>query len=284
MSPRTAVIGDVGGHADQLTAALTDLGADVDTGTLPDGLFVVQVGDLVHRGPDSMGVLDIVNRFMTNSPDRWTQLAGNHEAQYLRPGGLTFQGYPPIEQAGQELLHHWWENGQMVVAAHIPTPGPGTVVTHAGVTPGFAFAVHEGVAHGTVDATAMVEVLNDLPRTDREAPTWWEGAMLTGHPSPFAGPLWAEAGSELDGPWFWSQGAGPMPFDQVHGHSQVFDFNRPNSSQWRVDHVLRGKCKVDMPARNVTFRQYSGRTITGVDPCHGTRPARSWAPLVLEHA
>lgn len=289
MTTRTAVIGDVGGHADELAAALTDLGADVAAGTLPDDLNVVQLGDLVHRGPDSIGVLEIVDRFLTKSPasegsGRWTQLIGNHEAQYLRQGGPTFEGYPPIDPAGQEMLAHWWETDQMVVAAHVPTSGPGTVITHAGLTPGFAFAVHQGVAHGRVDAVEMVETLNDLPRDDRDAPLWWEGLMLTGHPTPVAGPLWAEAVHELYHGWFWSQGAGPMPWDQVHGHSQAFDFNHPSTGQWRADPVIKSQCRVEMPNRHVTFRQYSGRTITGVDPCHGTRPAQSWSPLVLEHA
>lgn len=148
MIARTAIIGDVGGHADALAGALTDLGADVEAGILPEGLNIVQVGDLVHRGPDSMGVLAIVERFLNNSPGRWAQLVGNHEAQYLRPGGPTFEGYPAIEATDQELLNHWWETDQMVIAAHIPTPGPnnlpgGTVVTHAGVTPGFSFMAHQ---------------------------------------------------------------------------------------------------------------------------------------------
>lgn len=294
MTARTAIIGDVGGHPDALTTALTDLGADVEAGTLPDELDVVQVGDLAHRGPDSMGVLEIVERFLANSPasqgsGRWTQLIGNHEAQYLRPDGPTFEGYPAIDQAGQDRLTHWWETDQMVVAAHVPTAGPdglpgGTVITHAGVTAGFAFMVHQGVALGTVDAATMVEALNDLPREDRDDALWMPGAMLTGHRLPFAGPLWAEAATELYEGWFYAQGAGPMPFDQVHGHSQVFDFTSPNTRQWRCAHLVRDQCKVDMPNRHVTFRQYSGRTITGVDPCHGARPAKRWAPLVLEHA
>lgn len=288
MTTRTAVIGDVGGHADELASALTDLGADVETGTLPEWLNVVQVGDLVHRGPDSMGVLAIVDRFLTNSPGRWTQLIGNHEAQYLRPGGPTFEGYPAIDPAGQELLAHWWETDQMVVAAHVPTAGPsglpgGTVITHAGVTAGFAFMVHQDVAFGAVDAVTMVDTLNDLPRAHRDHPLWMSGAMLTGQRTPFAGPLWAEAGPELYEGWFYAQGSGPMPFDQVHGHSSVFDFTDPNTGQWRCDLLVRDRCKADNQRRHVTFRQYSGRTITGVDPCHGTRPARSWAPLILEH-
>src|SRR5215470_18849911 len=105
---RVAVIGDVGGHADQLREALARLGTDGDEPRLPggaqaepgfggaehpprlpEGLTVIQVGDLVDRGPDSTGVLDLVGRYLEEQPDQWIQLAGNHEAQYL-PGGTPF--------------------------------------------------------------------------------------------------------------------------------------------------------------------------------------------------
>lgn len=284
MLHRTAVIGDVGGHATELAALLTELGADVTTGALPEGLHVVQVGDLVHRGPDSMNVLTLVDRFLTASPDQWTQLIGNHEAQYVRPGGPTFDGYPPIDATGQELLRHWWDTHQMVVAAHVPTPGPGTIITHAGLTPGFAFGIHQDVSHGTVDAPTMVDTLNDLPRAHRDDPLWMPGLMLTGQPTLFAGPLWAEAGHELYEGWFFAQGAGPMPWDQAHGHSQAFDFtNRHGQRNWRCTPVIRDQCTADMSNRHVVFRQYSGRTITGVDPCHDTVPSPAWSALILEH-
>ena len=55
---RVAVIGDVGGHADQLRKVLRELGAESEQ--LPSDLIVIQVGDLVDRGPDSIGVLDTV--------------------------------------------------------------------------------------------------------------------------------------------------------------------------------------------------------------------------------
>ena len=81
---RHAVIGDVGGHAHDLWAEVERLGGDPRSGRLPDDLVVVQVGDLVHRGPHSEEVVAVVDRFLQRSPDRWLQLVGNHEAQYLR--------------------------------------------------------------------------------------------------------------------------------------------------------------------------------------------------------
>ena len=50
-------IGDVQGYAHRLEAALRTLGADPDSGTLREDLTVVQNGDLVHKGPDSIGCM-----------------------------------------------------------------------------------------------------------------------------------------------------------------------------------------------------------------------------------
>ncbi|WP_233594971.1 metallophosphoesterase [Amycolatopsis sp. WAC 04169] len=77
---RVAIIGDVGGHPDQLRRALAWLGATGER--LPPDLTVIQVGDLVDRGPDSTGVLDIVANLLDDG--RWIQLAGNHEAPARR--------------------------------------------------------------------------------------------------------------------------------------------------------------------------------------------------------
>ena len=66
---RVAVIGDVGGHLAELRRELVRLGADEETGELPDDLTIVQVGDLVHRGPDSAGVVSSSTVICADDPD-----------------------------------------------------------------------------------------------------------------------------------------------------------------------------------------------------------------------
>jgi hypothetical protein len=68
MSPRIALIGDVQGYAHRLEVALRNLGADPACGTLPEDLTVVQLGDLVHKGPDSTGCIAIVDRQLRVHP------------------------------------------------------------------------------------------------------------------------------------------------------------------------------------------------------------------------
>jgi hypothetical protein len=101
------IIGDVGGCSAHLAAAVEPVLDDADT-------VVIQVGDLIDRGPDSPGVLALVGRRLDLAPDRWIQLVGNHESQYLGSdrsgpaacptttppvcapgGGGTGSGWPP---------------------------------------------------------------------------------------------------------------------------------------------------------------------------------------------
>jgi len=57
---RYALFGDIQGHAGPYAVALRALGVDVATGTVPDGLVVVQVGDLIHKGPESEATVELV--------------------------------------------------------------------------------------------------------------------------------------------------------------------------------------------------------------------------------
>ena len=99
MSKRVAIFGDVGGHARPLFDALVRLGMDPDTLTIPFDLTVVQVGDLIHRGPETGGVLNLVAQIIATQPARWVQLVGNHEALYL-PGRFASGGTSTCRMLG----------------------------------------------------------------------------------------------------------------------------------------------------------------------------------------
>ena len=69
--PRTIAIGDVHGCADEFEELLNAL-------ELEPGDRVVQVGDLINRGPDSHGVLALAREYKVES------ILGNHELRILR--------------------------------------------------------------------------------------------------------------------------------------------------------------------------------------------------------
>lgn len=273
-SVKTAIIGDVGGHSEELARALRELGCDPNTGDVPAGLHIVQVGDLIHRGPDTPGVLEMVSRFLDRSPARWTQLIGNHEAQYLSPTGPAFRWPEQLNDVGRQLLRQWWEAGLMVPAAWVPSEGDGILVTHAGVS----FELLEQLGGLGLSVQDTVDLLNSPRVRTANGPLWRPGNMLTGVPRRLAGPLWIESGVELYPSWL--EPGRSMPWDQVHGHSSVFDFRR---FRWRpCPQGVRDRCRADPLAARVTFQSWGPHAITGVDPGHGVRPVQGWEPFIVE--
>ena len=258
-----AVVGDVAGHADELREELVRLGADPATGRLPAGLTVVQVGDLVHRGPDSPGVVALVDDYLTRQPGQWVQLAGNHEAQYLREPAFSWP--ERLDEASAETLRRWWASGQMRPATAVRTAeGEDVLITHAGLTAGYWVQVLDRVP----DAGTAARGLNSLVGTHEDV-LFAAGEMLGGgKPSPLAGPMWAAAGTELVPGWLEL----PLPFSQVHGHTSLTDWS---SGRLRVRRELARRTVLDHEAKHETTVLDGGR-IVGVDPGHGTLPRRPW--------
>ncbi len=265
-----AVIGDVGGHLAELRQELDRLGADPDTGRLPDDLVVVQVGDLVHRGPDSEGVVALVDAFLTRQPEQWIQIVGNHEAQYLREPAFTWP--ETISEEAQATLRRWWETGAMRAAATLCTADGWFLVTHAGVTAGFWRAV----LNTPVTASPAAAAVNALAGRRDEA-LFRAGVMLGGRrPTALAGPLWAEASTELLPSWLDTR----LPFSQIHGHSCLYDWD---GDEFRPSRRICEVTTVDAERRH-EITTFHGGQIIGVDPCHGTEsrtPWRAWESVLV---
>lgn len=89
------IVGDIHGELDALRDLLHHLGYHSD-GRHPENRFLVFVGDLVDRGPDSPGVVRLVREFRDSG--RAACLAGNHELNLLlgkeRAGNEWFFGKP----------------------------------------------------------------------------------------------------------------------------------------------------------------------------------------------
>jgi hypothetical protein len=244
-----AIIGDVGGCLTQLTRAVDDLGSQsLDT-------VVIQVGDLVDRGPDSAGVLAYV---ASRPPSTWVQLAGNHEAQYVGGGIAPF--WPvPLAEPDAALLRDWWLRDRLRIAAAVRTEdGEDLLVTHAGLTAAAWTELGEPVTAATAAA-----LLNTRPE-----PLLWHAD----------GPLWAEAATRLYPSWL--ESGPPMPFSQVHGHSAIVDYT---ARSWRCRERIQQRSTVDWNSRH-TFTRTAGARFVAIDPRHGARGAPSWSPLILHNA
>ncbi|MEU4620513.1 metallophosphoesterase [Actinoplanes sp. NPDC023801] len=242
------IVGDVGGCARQLAEALEPWVG------VPDAV-VIQVGDLVDRGPDSAGVLRLVEERLGGSAPRWVQLVGNHESPYL--GAEPF--WPvPLADGDAGVLRRWWLTERMRVAAAVrAADGEEFLLTHAGLS---VAAWRE--LGGPVTASTAAELLNTRPE-----------ALLCSD----GGPLWAEAPAVYGS---WLDERLPLPFSQVHGHSAIVDYGR---RVWLCPERVRQRSVVDWEARR-TVTRLTGGGFVAVDPKHGRSGADRWAPLVLPGA
>jgi hypothetical protein len=243
----------------------------VPAGVLPADLTVVQVGDLVDRGPDSPGVVELVQRFLSGSGPRWVQLAGNHEELSLF-SPPRFVWPETLDPAAADRLRWWWRTRQMTVAAAVHTPQRDYLISHAGLTEGF----WRTMLGSPETADVAAERIDSLAHVFRR-PVFRAGAMLGEQVDYTAGPVWAAAGWELIPSWL---DAGHLPFSIVHGHSTAWDWYR---KRVRGHPELRPFLEVDSERRHVRV-PIGDQEIIGIDPGHGARPARGWAPLLLTDA
>ncbi|MDF3308797.1 metallophosphoesterase [Rhodococcus sp. T2V] len=257
MSIRVAVIGDIGGHREELARELRRLGAD-DNGRLPDDLVVVQVGDLIHRGPDSDGVVRLVDRYLRKQPERWIQLIGNHEAHYLRPP--VFDWNERLSFGSRRTVRRWWRDGIAHAAVAVHTTDEEFLITHAGVTEPFW-------RHQLDSAVSAAESAARINATARDEDTaLFDGGCILGGgpPNPRVGPIWADRELELLPGWR----DRPMPFSQVHGHSG----SHGDCADERTFYDARQRHEVTL---------LEGGRIIGIDPGHRADPQRNWRSLVL---
>jgi hypothetical protein len=257
MSQLTAIICDIGGHDVALEDILRRLGADANSGYLPPDLSIIQVGDLVRlshkRGYGSDRCVEIVDRFIETG--RWIQIIGNHEVACI--GGSTMPTWDDptdcISDKTVDTLTRWWNMGLMHVAATAKIKGRSALVTHAGLTSN----QHKNLGSPATPADAAAALNRVIGRHPKE---WGvPGVLVTGVISPDADCLWADSASELYPSWQ----SCLMPFDQIHGHSQIFDWE---SNGWKVgiSGSLRHMSDVDTDRRTVRFRQ-SDCSILGID-------------------
>ncbi len=128
---RTIIVGDVHGCAAELEALLNLVSyAPADR--------LLFVGDLIARGPDSVGVLRLYRASGAES------VMGNHEERMLRARKARAEGKrgPRLGPAHYRLLHQLSEADWSLIQdfpLHIDLPEHGVRIVHAGVVPGIEF-------------------------------------------------------------------------------------------------------------------------------------------------
>lgn len=269
---RAAVFGDIQGHLHAFERSLLALGLSPASGPVHSGdgpvtdLCVIQVGDLIHKGPDSDAVIEMVDRFVTADDGRWVQLVGNHEGQYV--GGPMFWG-DVIGDDAQRTLAGWYVDRRLAIAAAVTDiAGEQWLISHGGLTLDKWRLIGEPASAATAAA-----LLNNEFHT-APAVALRPGIMLQGETGP-PGAAWAEPSRELYGPWLRH---GSAPFNQIHGHASPWSFS---AGRWwgGTPRAVRKAMEIDQQARH-SLLPVGDHRFVGVDtangPADGDRPIVPW--------
>lgn len=124
MNGRIIAIGDIHGCHEEFADLLSRIGLERHD-------QLVLVGDLVNRGPDSAGVIDLARRH------RAISLLGNHERRLLE--FRRTKDRAPLKETDEQTLEqlkpeHWAYLETMPLTHHVPELN--TVFVHGGFLPG----------------------------------------------------------------------------------------------------------------------------------------------------
>jgi len=262
--------GDIGGHLLPFRESLVrDVGLDHETLALPEDAIVIQVGDLVHRGPDSDTLVPWVDEVMSANPGRWIQLLGNHEAMHL--GGPTFgqqiNGQMvefAINDDSEKTLTGWYASGQAKLAVAVERTsgefaGRHMLVSHAGLARQTWAAIGEPLTAAGAAAT--------LNRQDAKygfAPGWLLGGYAQGSDNSLMPPsvVWASAAKEVYPSW---ENRDSL-FDQVHGHSGIYSWS---NQRWYVDASIRARTEIWKTKRFSRWENFDGGYFFCIDQALG---------------
>ena len=164
---RTIIIGDIHGCFGELQELLDRVGPVA-------GDTILSVGDLVDRGPDPRGVVDLFRRPAADGVER-RAICGNHERKHIR-GVLSHSQQIARLQLGQVRPDRAFDEGRYAedvawmagLPFHVETPE--FRVVHWGLYPGVPLAeVPEDVRAGTTSGDAKLQ-----ERTVAEILAWAE--------------------------------------------------------------------------------------------------------------
>lgn len=273
------VFGDTGGHLAPLQKALTSLGVDVINFTIPENVTIIHTGDLIHKGPASSKILQLVDNLMVNNPGQWVQILGNHEYQHL--GGPQFWNCS-CSVEDKAILRKWVESGQATPAFALTTDqhlildnepysdsSNQWLFTHGGVTQSF----FERLGTSTAEETA--EVINLL----LVKYVTWPGELLYGKPHPLVGCVWAIGATEVYPSW--NTRTEPLKFNQIYGHTTSFLWKE---TKWRYGIPKEFKTNSVLAHKNraVITKLPNQNLMVGIDPGYenyATQKSQSYITL-----
>lgn len=281
---RYAIFGDTGGHAKQLFASLRSLGVNLDDFSIPEDLTIIHLGDLIHKGPSSSHLLEVVDALIRNpaNQNRWVQILGNHEFQHIH--GAPYFWKCDCENGDLLILNKWFREGLATATFGLdniakPDLEISARKTMSPSTSSFLFS-HAGLSYHwwkkigrPLTAIEASEKLNSLSVKEITLPGQMLG--LVGYQP---GPVWAIGNSEVFNSWVDSDET--SPFSQVHGHTTSFRWNQgvwwDKSKNFKR---FREASKVNTETRAV-LTNMAGNLLIGIDPGYNKTADTAKQPYV----
>jgi hypothetical protein len=248
------VFGDTGGHFSPLLSSLRKIGVDTtDTLNIPDGIQIIHLGDLIHKGIHSNDLVEIVDSLIRKNPGQYIQLLGNHEFQHIKGAPIFWRC--DCNAKTVSIINKWYNEGLAVPSYYLSAPvvfnvpkslrfdtnlikDKDILFSHAGLT-------HDFWGHIGSPKTAKLasERLNKLSVRDVTIP----GMMLAGgSPHGPVGPVWALSTSEVFASWT-QEGVISPPFVQINGHSPAYQWQR---KVWHAGTPLQFKKRTKLDVEN----------------------------------
>jgi hypothetical protein len=177
-TPRLVAVGDVHGDLPQLKAVLQLSGLTTANGTwIGKDAILVQMGDLLDRGPDDLPVLRFMQQLRTEAAAAGglvVLLLGNHEIMNLE-SSFHYVHEQSMEESGgsharKQLFSEEGWAGQFIRTFNITYVHQGTLFVHAGLLPSFASEGLRSVHQQAVDALKS---------------NWWRAPIFSN-----SGPVW----------------------------------------------------------------------------------------------
>ncbi len=272
---KTIVFGDTGGHSAPFFAALRSLNIDMEELIIPDGIQIIHLGDLIHKGPDSNLIISVVNQIILRNPNRWHQILGNHEYNYIQGAPTFWRG--ELKTDTWKILQSWFHKKKAQPAFFLDAPNSftipkslhfdekiietkGILFTHAGLTRKFWKTIESPAS-----ASAAAEIINNLPVNQvAKAGVMLEGPGTRSNP----GPVWALSTDEVFQSWVFEDDTFEaynveMPFIQVHGHTAPFYWRTKN--WYGASKIFREATKLS-PNNRISYTKVANSLQIGCDP------------------
>lgn len=277
------IFGDTGGHMKQLFASLREIGIDPRAGTIPEGIRVIHLGDLIHKGPHSSLLLETVDRLIRNNPGQWVQLLGNHEFQHIEGSPYFWRCKCSIEDIG--IINDWFDED--LASATFALESFSNLKLEVSARPSFSIPnsgilfSHASLSWDWWNAYGRLNDPVDLSNQLNAASTWeitTPGEML-GVQGRLPGPVWAIGNSEVFNSWK-AHEEDSMPFMQFHGHTTSYQWT--TGRWWRTDkefRAFRNSTKLN-PSTRAVITSLSDNLLVGVDPGYALKADNDKQPFV----